>query len=391
MNTDPYNLLEQQQNILIAGSDKADIGAIAARLSQNGYSIQRVHNGKDAIQSWHDSPPDLVILDADLTIFDVLDVAGRIKKDSWQDKYIPVMLLADEADQIMLYEMAACGIDDIFIRPINANLVAIKVALLDNLQAQVNTLKSSYQALFSAHSKLQYEYDAAEQLFLKITPALGSKPANVKCHMSPQSLSNGDIFLFEVSPGGDQYFFLGDFTGHGLVAALGACSIKDAFAELAQQEAGLSNIVDAVNDRLMTILPPELFAASCLLHYKKAEHGIEIWNGGIPSVHIYNKHANSRKEIRSNHPPLGIEKYKEKHLVTQNISLKDDDRILIMSDGLIEARDKHGHMFGGERVESCVEANMKADDVYDKLYDELLQHRAGKIQSDDVTLIEIRY
>ena len=391
MNTEVNNPLKQQQKILIAGSNREDVTTIESLLNRHGYSTHVVHNGKDAVEYWHSSPPDIAIIDAQLSLIDGLEVVNNIRSSSKQDKFVPVIMLVDSTDQMMFYEMIASGIDDIIDRPFNEGLILMKVKLLGDMQLQMNALRSNYDVLFSQYTKLQYEHDAAERLFLNITQSRELTLPNVKCHMSPQSLANGDIFLYEELSNSNQYFLLGDFTGHGLVAAIGACSIKDTFVELSRRNAELTEIVDAVNNKLVDSLPPERFFAACLLRLNRDEQLVDIWNGGIPVFHIYNNKTQCHEVIPSIQPPLGITKFNKKHLEVQRISLTEHDRILISSDGMIEAKDKLGGMFGLERVKACIAKGVKVGGVFEELYTELLNHRAGTTQTDDVTLIEISY
>ena len=47
--------------------------------------------------------------------------------------------------------------------------------------------------------------------------------------MSPMALFNGDVLLADISPTGSLMVLLGDFTGHGLPAAIGSMPLASIF------------------------------------------------------------------------------------------------------------------------------------------------------------------
>ena len=80
------------KTILVAEDGKATREMLALLLSNHGYSVVEVTNGKDAWEKVKTILPDLVILDADMPELSGYDVFRMLKKDPAY-KEIPVLFL----------------------------------------------------------------------------------------------------------------------------------------------------------------------------------------------------------------------------------------------------------------------------------------------------------
>ena len=74
-----------------------------------------------------------------------------------------------------------------------------------------------------------------------------------------RSIFNGDLLLATRTPSGSMYVMLGDFTGHGLPAAIGAIPVAEVFYGMANKGFSIAAIVAETNRKLRAILPTEVF------------------------------------------------------------------------------------------------------------------------------------
>jgi phosphoserine phosphatase RsbU/P len=77
----------------------------------------------------------------------------------------------------------------------------------------------------------------------------------------------------------------------------------------------------------------------------------------------------------------------------ETIQLDPGDLLVVFSDGLTEALNTDGEEFGEERVLSCVNANLELPPValLECLLDTVHQFTTGAVQTDDLTLLVLRY
>ncbi len=87
-------------------------------------------------------------------------------------------------------------------------------------------------------------------------------------------------------------------------------------------------------------------------------------------------------------PPLGLDT--EAVFSTNELGgLVPGDILVLYTDGITEARDPGGIMFGRERIEVCIRANVykSARRIRDALLDDVKNHIAAAGVEDDVTLV----
>ena len=68
------------------------------------------------------------------------------------------------------------------------------------------------------------------------------------------------------------------------------------------------------------------------------------------------------------------------------------DRVFIYSDGITEAGNVAGEMFGAERLEECfTHQDLNPDQLFDGILDSVREFVSGKSQGDDITIVEVSH
>ena len=209
------------------------------------------------------------------------------------------------------------------------------------------------------------------------------------------SLFNGDVVLAAIKPMGGLNILFGDFTGHGLAASLGALPVSNIFYSMTAKGYSISEIVSEVNHKLKAQLPIGMFLAACLVEVDTKNSFLKYWNGAIPAAHILQ--GDALVELKSNHLPLGILGDNSFDNSLELIEIFNNDKIVLSTDGILEAENKHGDMFGTERFLACLNAELVIEqhsiETESKLFDNILSAMNkfvdGYEQTDDVTLAVI--
>jgi len=232
----------------------------------------------------------------------------------------------------------------------------------------------------------------AKRLFTNIVNTGSLDRPNIKYLLSPMSLFSGDILLAAPKPSGGLHAMLGDFTGHGLAAATGALPVSSIFYGMTAKGYSIGEIVAEINIKLRTILPVDMFLAACVVDMDHVTHKLSVWNGGIPVAVIYGAQENEIvRHIHSRHLPLGIVDDDTFNRRVDVIDMREGDRLYICSDGLTEAQNPSGEMFGMGRLEALFEANRQPSALFEEIKAGLANFQAGGTQQDDVTMVEIAY
>jgi sigma-B regulation protein RsbU (phosphoserine phosphatase) len=119
------------------------------------------------------------------------------------------------------------------------------------------------------------------------------------------------------------------------------------------------------------------------------EHRIlTVSNSGLPRP-IY-VHGGKNEVIEATGLPLGL--FDEADYDEFEFRMKAGDMFVFFSDGILDARNRNGELFGRGRVEKIVLecAGKSADCVVDSLFQAVAEHSAGMETFDDQTVVAIR-
>jgi serine phosphatase RsbU (regulator of sigma subunit)/ketosteroid isomerase-like protein len=200
--------------------------------------------------------------------------------------------------------------------------------------------------------------------------------------------------------GGDFYDFfelddarlgllVGDVTGKGVPAALVMASTRSMLRAVAQALGSSSpgEVLSKVNDSLVADIPPNMFV-TCFYAILEPESGtLSYANAGhdLPYLH----RNGDTEELRARGMPLGLipsMDYEEKE-----IALDAGEAALFYTDGLVEAHDSRGEMFGFPRLRALIAEHGEESSLEDLLLEELYSFVGeGWEQEDDITLLTLR-
>jgi len=199
----------------------------------------------------------------------------------------------------------------------------------------------------------------------------------------------GDFYDFLELKDGQLGLVVGDATGKGVPAALVMASARSMLRAVAQALGSTSpgNVLARVNDALVTDIPTNMFV-TCFYAVLDAETGHLVYaNAGhdMPYVH----RNDGAEELRARGMPLGLMprmSYEEKVTI-----LRADEAALFYSDGLVEAHDPNGEMFGFPRLRALIAEHGEEGSLGDFLLEELYSFvKEGWEQEDDITLLTLR-
>ncbi|HEY7494574.1 MAG TPA: fused response regulator/phosphatase [Candidatus Tectomicrobia bacterium] len=374
--------------ILIVDDDATNRLILSAMLARDGHTVLMAADGQEAIEVFTREQPDLVLLDVVMPNVDGYEVARYIKAHTGE-RFVPVVFLTALHDETALLQCVAAGGDDFLTKPYRRTILQAKLRAMERTRALYTTLQVQKDELVYHHTRLQREQDIAQEVFDRVVHRKWLEAPHIRYLLSPMALFNGDMLLAAPPPSGGLHVMLGDFTGHGLPAAIGAMPVSDIFYDMTAKGYAIGDIVAAINQKLKAILPTGVFCAACLLAFDAAYRTLAVWNGGLPEVFLYEGRTRQLRRLASQHLPLGIVGNVRFDRSIELLEVSPEDRVYAYTDGVIEARNTDDEMFGQQRLETAVVQAQHSDTAFEGIRDGLLAFRAGEQQSDDLTLIEI--
>jgi serine phosphatase RsbU (regulator of sigma subunit) len=382
-----------QFRVLIIESDAAESGLLQDILRQCGKAL--IGGQELAIFALADVPSvraSYSQLSPDLVIFGPLAARSAQAEDLHQLRTMagaepaPILFVKAESETIS----SAClnaGCDDIILKPYYLPLVQLKLAAIRRFVDFNRTLVAQRNRIRRHRADLLQEQAGARQIFDNMShESCLDQTRAIRYHLSPRAVLNGDVLAAAYAPGGKLVLLLGDFTGHGLAAAVGAVPLTSIFYSMVPKGFSLSHILREINDKLHGILPPQMFCCALMFELDPHKKHIRLFNAGMPRACLYRRGGEIRM-LESRHLPLGVLAETSVEDAIAHISVEQGDRLYLWSDGIHEARDQRGELFGEERLLQTLSATVPDWQRFEHILAQVNAFAADQL--DDLSLVEV--
>jgi serine phosphatase RsbU (regulator of sigma subunit)/predicted ester cyclase len=209
-------------------------------------------------------------------------------------------------------------------------------------------------------------------------------------YYQPAREVGGDFYDFHLLSEGRLGLVVGDATGKGVPAALvmsTTCGMLQAVSQTLDSSSP-SEVLEQVNETLLSRMPPNMFV-TCFYGVLDPRSGTFTYANAGHDLPYLRRRSGDAEELRARGMPLGLMSgmgYEEKEIV-----LDAGDGALFYSDGLVEAHDPKGEMFGFPRLRELVAAHAEEKSLEENLLEELYSFVGeGWEQEDDITLLTLR-
>ncbi|MEG3638093.1 ATP-binding SpoIIE family protein phosphatase [Magnetococcus sp. PR-3] len=375
--------------ILIVDDDRINSTILTRLLEKDGHGVLTAPNGQRGVELFTEELPDLVLMDIRMPLMNGYEAARRIKTLS-PDRFVPIIFLTAVTDDEGLAKCIDAGGDDFLTKPFNRTILQAKIGAMERIGQLHGVLREQKELLERHQQTIRQELEVGKHLFSKIVQAGNLLDAPCLQHWTaPMSLFNGDLLMASYNPAGGLHIMLGDFTGHGLSAAVGALPISEIFYGLTAQGFSISDLVEEMNDKLTDVLPARMFCAACLIEVDPRQKSLLIWNGGLPDILIADGSGEIVRRVPSSHLPLGVTRFSAEDRSVEMVEILPDYKVYLYSDGLTEAINPQGQMYGTDLLESLFKPSIAGDERFQTILEDVKRFRAAAPQNDDISLLEI--
>ncbi len=255
-------------------------------------------------------------------------------------------------------------------------------------------LARTNRSLQTYTDRIRRDLSRAQTVQEKLIPASENMPLSDRLEWAssfkPEIEVGGDYFD-AIKLGPDKVaVLLSDVSGHGMSAALVTAIIKTSFHYCSQTGATGKEFLSDLNNLLVETTPVESFAATCMAMYDAATGESQYINcGHNPEPLII--HGEGEPPVECMCRPgallLGVEK--DIDLPVGQTRLSAGDKALFVTDGITEAVNEAGEMFGRERLDEYLREHRRegAKTLVDGLVKCVNDFTAGLEQSDDQTIL----
>ena len=367
---------------LVVDDSAMQCKVLSILLKEEGYHVFTANDGACGVEMYVKYNPDLVLMDINMPIMNGYEAARKIKSLSQANSLCPLIFITSmDSDKAFIDSIDAGG-DGILVRPFSPEVFKAKIKSIQrisDLYAQVKTLQQEQQN----------DAELAEQLMSGVIESRNFAIDRIGTIKKAAELFSGDIQLTALAPNGDVNAMLGDFTGHGLRSSIGAIPLAETFRTMTKKGFSLFEIITQINHQLYDLLPTDLFLGAGFASISSHDESVYLFNAGLPDVYLFSEKGLIKHKTSSSHPPLGV----LPHLLPDSkltvISIEETDRIVLISDGIVEARNEQGEMFDFERFEDSVKQGVIQKNVSETVLKSVDDFCQKMPQEDDISLLDI--
>ncbi len=372
--------------ILIAEDSAADRMLLSSIVRRQGHQVLTAANGAEAVEVFRLQCPQLVLMDVMMPVMDGFEAARQIKALAGET-LVPIIFLTSLSESEALARCLEVGGDDFLAKPYNQVILSAKIKAMDRLRRLQATVLQQRDQIARHHEYLLNEQRVAKAVFDKVAHSGCLNAPNIRYLQSPYALFNGDLLLAAFTPAGDMHVLLGDFTGHGLPAAVGAMPLAEVFYGMTAKGYGLAETLREMNAKLKRILPVDMFCCATLLCLSVQRRSVEVWNGGMPDGYLHSMATGERTPLTARHLPLGVLSPQAFDDRTEVFPMALGDRVFLLSDGVIDTCDANEQLFGVQRLQEVFALNRQPDALFEEI-ERALRDFGGEAR-DDVSMVEI--
>ena len=251
-------------------------------------------------------------------------------------------------------------------------------------------LRRAEQAIVQEMTReLQTAHDLQMSLMPSAAPDVGGLDVAGRC--VPANHVGGDYFQY-FKKDRSLIFVLADVTGDAMEAAIPVVMFDGILDRQMESGGSVKTIFNGLNGSLCRKLQDRTFVCFVLGEIDHETNILRLSNAGCPYPYHHRAATGDLAELEAGAYPLGVRPDTDYEVIETHLEV--GDRIILCSDGIVEAADAEGRQLGFDRTaeairKGCV-AGMSADATIDLLLGKVNQHRGDVVQADDMTCVVVR-
>jgi serine phosphatase RsbU (regulator of sigma subunit) len=326
---------------------------------------------------------DVVLLDLSLPDSRGLDTFVKLHA---ADPLVPIVVLTGFNDEVLAVKAVQEGAEDYLVKGhVNSNLLArsLRYAIERTRRRQAE------RALRATEEKIGVAREIQQKLFPATAPALPG--LDIAGGSFPAEATGGDYFDYLRLADGSLGLVIGDVTGHGFGPALLMAATRAYLRALAQTYTDVGTILTLANRVLAEDIGDDRFVTLLLARLEPATRAFVYASAGHPNGYLLDASGQVKTVLHSTAIPLGVLPTMA-YTSSPPIVLQPGDHVVLLTDGIAEARAPDQTPFGLERVIDVVRY-YRADNarqIVDNLYHAVRAFSHNAPQRDDITAVVLK-
>ena len=239
---------------------------------------------------------------------------------------------------------------------------------------------------------LEHELALAHDVQMAMLPREMPQRAEFACaaQLKPAHSVGGDLYDFVLD--GDRWWFIvADVAGKSIAAALYMAIVRTLFRAIAHGEANIADVVERMNGELARDNDRMMFVTAAIGCLDTRSGALALVDAGHTPALVLDPDGRLTDPEVPKGPALGI--LSDARYTAAELTLAPGATLILYTDGLTDARDTTGEMFGADRLTAAIRASGKAAPapLTASVVGAVETFAAGAPPDDDVTLLAVRY
>jgi sigma-B regulation protein RsbU (phosphoserine phosphatase) len=247
-----------------------------------------------------------------------------------------------------------------------------------------------YEEIARQERRLERDLALARELQMRLLPQTlpQMKHLEVAAKFTPARAIGGDLYDFIPYSLSRLGMVIGDVSGKGAPAAIYAALVSGILRSHAPIEPGPAEMLSAVNISLAERRIEAQFVSLIYAVWDDENRTLLVANSGLPRPVLVRDGKTT--PIEATGLPLGL--FDDVSYDEFRFDMKPGDTFVFFTDGILDARNRRGDLFGRTRVEKIIAqcAGKSANCVVDSLFKAAAEHSAGVETFDDQTVLAIK-
>jgi phosphoserine phosphatase RsbU/P len=377
--------------ILVVDDDAMSRRVLGQLLSAAGYNCRVCKDGAEALDTIHEKPPSVLLLDFDMPGPNGAEVLRRLRSD--QDPavaQIPAIMLTAHGSEQSEVSCLQAGADDFVTKPVNSSVLRARIETQLRLRSMRRQLERQNDELEKWRRDLERDLAAArltQQSLIPQKPLLLPGWQIATCYR-PVIQVGGDIYGWLRMKDGRVLFWIADGTGHGAAAALLTTLAKLLFHHGSMDHDSPASLMEAVDNDFRSTFGARSFMTAMCVALDPATGQAQVVGAGHPPLLVV-RHDGTTESIPSATPPLGL--IKRAAFNETPVGLEPGDAFLLYTDGLFRWSKDERHRVTPERLEKVLDHSApSADALLKRIAAQTAPENSAKTAPDDVAAIAVR-
>jgi len=348
-----------------------------------GHDCRVAVDGAEAWELLQEYDPEVVISDWVMPEVDGEELCRRIRATPERPYVYFVMLTSLEDRDYVLRGMEA-GADDYLVKPLDRSELRMRLIAASRVTRLHRDLRRRQQ-------ETEKEIELAAGIQRSLLPGRPPQVDGVAIagHCFPATNVGGDCFDYMADEQGRLVTFIADVAGHSISSALLMAMGRSTLRREIGTGASPAAVLEATNRAMYEdLVNTELFITMFCARYDPATRTLEYANAGHNPPFL--RHDGGVEDLDGEGAAIGILEGVE--FEPKRTELGPGDRLLLYTDGAMEALDEGGAQFGEERLRALLgeRADAPPADFLDHAYAAVSAHAGGAPQQDDITLLALQ-